>query len=407
MLKVGLTPLEALAKFYDGEELGVWEGDFIRNEKRRGLELPPILKEFLSKYGYLDVNSGDDQLWVPDKIDFDTAKVDGETKEILIIGALRGNLVAILKEDCGQENPWLLLDDLPEENGEELTLVFHKSKEIDLREMLTILLLESPAAYNSSLACNNHEEILKAIQEYGGKAAAELSKLMEGGARPSRTLCWDDKKKEFVALLLFPEREVLLKFVPSFSPRELEGILNRELYENTRGCDYEHALKIVLMLIAFLEKHGGGLILGEKYAVAGRCNWALKRWNEADEWYKKAERVFMTEMRETLERCQNFYEGLGNFCLANEDLFRSQAANREADRICEFLGSGGPQTRGNRLLRQAAVMLEIERIEKAIEYYDEALKTFQEDPKDCKYEIARCQQLRGEAKKKLKLAQTK
>lgn len=195
MLKVGLTPLEALAKFYDGEELGVWEGDFIRNEKRRGLELPPILKEFLSKYGYLDVNSGDDQLWVPDKIDFDTAKVDGETKEILIIGALRGNLVAILKEDCGQENPWLLLDDLPEENGEELTLVFHKSKEIDLREMLTILLLESPAAYNSSLACNNHEEILKAIQEYGGKAAAELSKLMEGGARPSRTLCWDDKKK--------------------------------------------------------------------------------------------------------------------------------------------------------------------------------------------------------------------
>ena len=276
-----------------------------------------------------------------------------------------------------------------------------------MREMLTILLLESPAAYNSSLACNNHEEILKAIQEYGGKAAAELSKLMEGGARPSRTLCWDDKKKEFVALLLFPEREVLLKFVPSFSPRELEGILNRELYENTRGCDYEHALKIVLMLIAFLEKHGGGLILGEKYAVAGRCNWALKRWNEADEWYKKAERVFMTEMRETLERCQNFYEGLGNFCLAKEDLFRSQAANREADRICEFLGSGGPRTRGNRLLRQAAVMLEIERIEKAIEYYDEALKTFQEDPKDCKYEIARCQQLRGEAKKKLKLAQTK
>ena len=364
-----------------------------------------MLKEFLSKYAYLDVNGGDDQLWVPDKIDFDTAKVDGETKDILIIGALRGNLVAILKEDCGQENPWLLLDDLPEENGEELMLVFHKSKEIDLREMLTILLLESPAAYNSSLACNNHEEILKAIQEYGGKAAAELPKLMEDVARPSRTLCWDKEKKEFVALLLFPEREVLLKFIPSFSPRELEGILNRELYENTRGCDYEHALKIVLMLIAFLEKHGGGLLLGEKYAVAGRCNWALKKWNEADEWYKKAERVFMAEMRETLERCQNFYEGLGNFCLAKEDLFRSQAANREADRICEFLGSGGSRTRGNRLLRQAAVMLEVERIEKAIEYYDEALKTFQEDPKGCKYEIARCRQLRGEAKKKLKLAQ--
>ncbi len=50
-------------------------------------------------------------------------------------------------------------------------------------------------------------------------------------------------------------------------------------------------------------------------------------------------------------------------------------------------------------------MLEIGRVKKAIEYYDQALKIFQEDPKDCKYEIVRCQQLRGEAKKQLKLAQ--
>ncbi len=53
------------------------------------------------------------------------------------------------------------------------------------------------------------------------------------------------KKKELVALLLFPEREVLLKITPSYSPRELEGLLTRELYENVKGCNYEHALKIV------------------------------------------------------------------------------------------------------------------------------------------------------------------
>lgn len=398
MIKVGLTPLEALAEYYGGEELGVYEGDFIRNEKRRGLKLPKLLKEFLQKYGYLDVNGGSDQLWLPDKIDFDKAKVDGKLKDILLVGSFRNNLVAILAEDCEKSNPTLLLDDLPEENGEELTLVFHKS-EFDLNELIKILFLGSPAIYNNSLAQNEHEAILKTVESY---RSDELLKVLQGGKCPRRSICWDEEKKEFLALLIFPDREVLLKFEPSFSPRELEGILNRELYENTRGCDYGHALKIVRMLIGFLEKHGGGLMLGEKYMVAGRCSWALKRWNEADDWYRKAERVFVAEMKTTLERCQSFYEGLGNFCLAKEDLMRSEMAKREEDRICEFLGSGGARNRGNRLLRQAAVMLEIEKIEKAIEYYDQALEVFQEEPKDCKYEIARCQQLRGEAKKKLK-----
>lgn len=402
MLKVGLTPLEMLAKYYDGEELGVWEGDFIRNEKRRGLKLPKILQEFLHKYGYLDVNLGPDCFWIPDKVELDKAKVDGELKDVLLIGAFRNNLVAILAEDCSKENPQLYFDDLPEENGEEVTLVFHKS-ELVLKELLTILILESPAIYNNSLACYNHGEITKNIEEYSSE---ELSKLLAEGERPSRNFCFDEEKKEFVALLLFPEKEVLLKFGSSFSPRELEGILNRELYENTRGCDYKHVLKIVRKLIAFLEEHSGGLILGEKYAIAGRCAWALKQWNEADEWYRKAEKVFAAEMKMTLERCQNFYEGLGNFCLAKEDLMRGQVANYEVDRICNFLGNGGARNKGNRLLRQAAVMLEMEKVEKAIEYYDKALEVFQEEPKDCKYEIARCQQLRGEAKKKLKLAKT-
>ncbi len=401
MLKTGLTPLEALEKFYGGEEFGCPEGDFIRNEKRRGLKLPKILQEFLHKYAYFDMNSGSDQLWAPDKIDFDKAKVDGELKDILIIGMLRENLVALLVDDCESENPTVYLDDLPEENGEEMTLVFHKS-EFDLQELLKILFLGSPAAYNNSLVCNDHDEIIKSIEEYN---SAGLSRLMTEAERPSRSLCWDEEKKELVALLLFPEREVLLKITPSYSPRELEGLLTRELYENVKGCNYEHALKIVLMLIAFLERNGGGLILGEKYMVAGRCSWALKRWDEADQWYKKAERVFAAEMKMTLESCQRFYEGLGNFCLAKEDIMRSQAANREAERICEFLGVGGPRVKGNRLLKQASTMLEIGRVKKAIEYYDQALKIFQEDPKDCKYEIVRCQQLRGEAKKQLKLAQ--
>lgn len=48
------------------------------------------------------------------------------------------------------------------------------------------------------------------------------------------------------------------------------------------------------------------------------------------------------------------------------------------------------------------IMAEATRYEKAIELYDQALAEYQKDPKNCKYDIARCQQLRGEAKKLLK-----
>ncbi len=39
-----LNPLEAMSLFYDGEKRGVWNGDFIKNEKKRGLVLPPMLR---------------------------------------------------------------------------------------------------------------------------------------------------------------------------------------------------------------------------------------------------------------------------------------------------------------------------------------------------------------------------
>lgn len=40
-LQVDIDPLKAMELFYRGEELGVWEGEFIKNEKKRGLVYPP------------------------------------------------------------------------------------------------------------------------------------------------------------------------------------------------------------------------------------------------------------------------------------------------------------------------------------------------------------------------------
>lgn len=399
MLEVGLSALEVLEKYYDGEKLGVWEGDFVRNEKRRGIKLPKILCDFLESYGYTDVNFGKNQLWLPDKIDTDRAKVDGELRDILIIGSFHDSLVAILAKDYDKEKPAVYFDDLPEENGEEVTLVFHKS-DLDFEEFLKILVLESPAIYNNSLVCDDPEEAKKALEGYESEA---LTETMRKTARPGRFICWDAEKREFLAVLLTSDREILVRFAPGFSARELESLFNREFYENSQNCDYKHALKIILNLVDLLEKRKvDGVFLAEKYMQTGRCYWALRQWGEAEAFYQKAEKIFGREMRAMLEKCQSFYEGLGNFYLAKEDIFKSQKAYREVDRVCEVLGTGGARRKGNRLLQQAAIMLESNKPEKAVELYEQALKVFQEEPKECKYEIARCQQLLGEAKKKLK-----
>ena len=399
--KIDIDPLEALEIFYKGEKLGAWEGDFIKNEKKRGLKLPKLLKDFLANYGLLSVNSGMNQLWLPDKIDPDTAKVDGEMCNVLIIGKFRNNLVAIRADKCSQDNPTLLLDDLPEENNDEITLVFHEA-DLYLREYLLIMLIESPSVYNNAQVYDG-EDAQKVLDELSDKSKLRLKKLIHDSKRPGRYVCWDESERYFVAVISMDEHTVLLKFEPSLTIQELENIFTREFYENADNCDYEHALNILRLLIDYwIRIDKASAILADKYKLAGRCCWALKCWGEAEYYYNQAEQFYRDVLIEAVEKSAAFYEGLSNFYLDREDIYKSEAACREVDRLCEFSGNNGPRRKGERIMRQGMIMAEATRYEKAIELYDQALAEYQKDPKNCKYDIARCQQLRGEAKKLLK-----
>lgn len=403
-IKINLDPLDALRIFYEDETLGVWNGDFIKNEKQRRLRLPSILHDFLAKYGYLNVNHGNSQLWIPDKIDQTQAKVDGKLQDILIIGKLRGDrLAAILTSEVDQANPTLLLDELPEENGDDITLVFNKSA-LDLREFLILMFLESPTVYDTTEVYNQPNDVDELIQNYHNQ---QLSDLIKNSTPSKHYICYDDEAKEFLGLITLQDQTIVLKFKSCFAVRELENIFTKEFYENASNCNYQHALDILLRIINHLENvEGVAPELGEKYKLAGRCCWMLRQWNEAENWYKKAERVYKDMMAETLEEVSGFYETLGVFYFDKEDINKSQAAYQEVDRIGEFMGGNNPYRKGQRILRQAMFMAEAKRYQKAIDLYDQALAMFQQDPKDCKYDIARCQQLRSEARKALK-AKTK
>lgn len=51
-----IEPLAAMKILYQGETDGFPESDFERNEKDRGIVLPPMLRRFLGDYGYMSVN---------------------------------------------------------------------------------------------------------------------------------------------------------------------------------------------------------------------------------------------------------------------------------------------------------------------------------------------------------------
>lgn len=224
--------LQALDQFYRGEKLGVWEGDFIKNERKRGLKLPKILKRFLTDYGFLGVNCGRSQLWLPDKIDQDTAKVDGEMRKVLILGMLGDDLIAVLEDDIDQDDPMVLTDDLPEENGEEITLVFHKSN-FKLSELILQIFLESPPVYSNAIAYHD-DGIAELLQKLDEKTRIEIEKRMRESEQPARFLAWNAEEKQFIAGILLPEREILLEFEPGLAISELENIFTREFYENSK-----------------------------------------------------------------------------------------------------------------------------------------------------------------------------
>lgn len=394
-----IDPFEALGYFYDGEKLGEFEGDFIKNERKRNLKLPSMLKKFLAEYAFFNVNDGESILFLSDKIDPDTAKVEGESREILIIGKSYQHLVAILKDDYDKDDPILLFDELPEEkDGELVSLVFEPTK-LRMSDFLTMMLIESPNVYDNSEVFFG-ESAEKLMSELEPEVKEKLIKIMADKTKPNRAIHWNRTEKYFLATVRTKERDLIVRFTPRFAIRELESLFQAEFYGNAVECDYGHALEILRRLISYwLTVEHAAPILAEKYKLAGRCCWELKKWKDAEYNYNQAKQYYRDILMEAIDKNADFYEGLGSFYVAKEDTYKSLAAFSEVDRLRDFAGTNNPRKKGNRLMGQGRMMMDALNYEKAIELYEAALAEYQKDPKDCKYDIARCQQLKGEAKK--------
>lgn len=407
-----LSPLKAMELFYDGERRGVWKGDFIKNEKERGLVLPPELREFLENYAYLEINEGGEgrfKLFHPDGIGGVLLEDDEEGEiHLLVIGVLNDLWVAIRMDECdymrivfGEKS-----DDgvmwTPSDNG-------------TLEGMYAVMFCSQLYRSADTFVFEDSPEIDAVLKKHG----ADKSLILPGEGSVQRiSICFDEDSGAFITADFSEDDEIdMLHVVPrktyeqrkaekyaTVSLDELNVLFDGEFFGNSLHCDFEHALEIKLEIIKRLEQSGAGdLELYENYRHAGRCCWALKRLDEALEWYDKAGAA--VERLGDPEKQAEYYNTLANFYADNGQWEKSgEFYDKELDVLRKISPDDVYKIGMNYLSRAQFLDGAQGDPERVIELCNLALEQFQQNPHDsgCKYEIARTQQLRGGAKRRKK-----
>lgn len=407
-----LSPLKAMELFYDGERRGVWKGDFIKNEKERGLVLPPELREFLENYAYLEINEGGEgkfKLFHPDGIGGVLLNDDEEGDiHLLVIGVLNELWVAIRMDECDY------LRIVFGEKSDDGT-IWTPSDNGTLEGMYAVMFCSQLYRSADSYVFEDMPEIDAVLKKHG----ADKSLILPGEGSVQRiSLCFDEESGAFITADFSEDDQIeMLHVVPrktcgqrkaekyaTVSLDELKVLFDGEFFGNALHCDFEHALEIKLEIIGRLEKSGADdLELYEHYRLAGRCCWALKRLDEALEWYDKTGAI--VERLGDPEKLAEYYHTLANFYADNG---QREKSDELYDKQLAILRENSPDDvyhiGMNYLSRAQFLDSALGDPERVIELCDLALEQFRQNPHDsgCKYEIARTQQLRGGARRRKK-----
>lgn len=384
-----LDPLTAMSLFYGGEKNGIYQGDFIKNKKRRGLILPSALKDFLENYGYMDVNrnKASFQLFHPDDISEVCLQVNTGEMSVMVVGVFQDYLVGILPDTRELQVTFGIQgDDGTEWNPANLTF----------SGMLVTMLVSLLFRNDDHSIFQESYRIYMQIEKYGAKR----TEILPGTGCPQHFSLNFHEESGMFFVAEFEKHGVeitSLHVVPKkvFTLDELEELFNKEFYENSLNCDFVHALAIQSELIKRLED-AKSLELAGHYKLAARCCWALGRLDDAASWYEKGLPIIENNIERAPEQAADYYHAMGNF-YADRKLYggSEQFYEKELDILQRFFPEDVYKM-GMVYQAQASFLVKSEGdIDRAIELYNKALDEFQKKPKDCKYDIARTQQLRG------------
>lgn len=404
-----LEPLAAVELFYDGEKNGVWKGDFIKSEKERGLSLPPLLREYLENYAYLEINRGQIVFFHPDDIrEFDLPTDDGNV-HIMVIGRADDFFVGI---ELGTDDLDIALGTIDDEKR---SIMWGPSDGITLAGLLRVMFV-SMLFKSGDKFMYSGAEIDAVLKKHG----AARDKIVPSAGSTQHTSLnfdgengaflvaeYDESGSEMTFLHVVPRKTYEQRKAERFATvtlDELNSLFEAEFYGNAAHCDFTHALDIKLEIVKRLEQScAPQLELAEHYKLVGRCLWALNRLDEAAEWYDKAGDIIKKSGDN--EKLAAHYHSLGCFYAdtkqwdKSDEMFETELSLRLEHTPGNVYDIGMVYHTKAKCLADASG--DPDRI---IELCNLALEQFQKDTHDsgCKYEIARAQQLRGEAKRRKK-----
>ncbi len=415
-----LTPIEAMKILYNDETHGVWNGDFIKNEKR-GIVVPGLLREFLENYGYFPINftEGSVHLDNPDDMYKFNFNYNGNELNLMAVGSYGDNILAA--DISGDYDPELFLGEKNDNDKVEIKYYVGRTTNI-LKIMLCNVLLcyEQAKIYtgeeNDVLTSNGvDKDKLESKKDYSVRFN-ENNNFIVSNVK-DYAVCYNEDSKTFIISEYSSGDDKLYFVIPTVSEssqksysmmttEELEQLFSNEFYMNSLHCDYVHALALITEIIKRMEEENADdRELAKKYRLAGTCCWSLKNYHDTEYWYEKARPIIERDISSNPDDASRFYITLGNF---NYDIKNFEKGDEMYKKSLAILEEYLPDDIIKRAdiykCRAQSKEKYDDYLDEAIDLYSEAIELYKTAPKDSisKYEIARTQQLRGDARRKRK-----
>ncbi len=391
-IRYNLTVREALELFLGDAECGMPETSLARLEKQMGAAIHPTVRAFAERYFYMPANCGGTRVG-----DFHIVHVGGEIwlDDYLVIGADEDTLYAVQSPDSREDPPIYV-------GWAEGDVISWRLSPFMLNDFFTKVISDGLEPYCEAAYGDQKEELSKITTIFG----ADLKELDFGGEW-GYSLCFNEERHELAvfnmiegevrSVWVFAETENRIERAPfgGNTDAELKQLFDEEFYINSLDCNFEFALLVNSERVKRARDSGApDTQAAELERLSARCLWALGRHKEAEKLLNSAASSFAHSLIGAYTAMLNMYNEIGE----DEKYEKALSAVTTLSEL-----SGDYDALG--LVYQAHGMeldKDLDTIDLAIEFYDKAIELFQKMPKPNKHDIARTQQLRGEARHRKK-----
>lgn len=390
-IRYNLTVWEALELFLGEAECGSPETSLARLEKQMGAAIHPTVRAFAEKYLYMPLNSGQTRLG-----DFHIVHVGGQIRldDYLVIGSDGEALYAVQSPDSREDPPLYI-------GSPDGDVISWSLSPFMLNDFFGKVISEGLAPYCE--AAFGYENEISGIATIFG---ADLKELEFGGDWGS-SLCYSEERHELAvfrkvkgelkAVWVFAETENQIERTPfgGNTDAELKQLFEEEFYINSMDCNFEYALMINSERIKRAKDSGApDTQAAELERLSARCLWVLGRHKEAEKLLNSAASAFTHSLIKVYTALSNMYGEIGE----GEKYEKALSAVTALSEL-----SGDYDSLGLLYLSQGMKLdKDLDTIDRAIELYEKAIEMFQKMPRPNKHDIARTQQLRGEARHRKK-----